>query len=641
MKDIKEIINLTSLKLLYSKSYYLIYAIENNGTIDMIKLLLPYFSSLNNEYQKKYPIYVAIENHKFDIADLLLKEGANINALNKNKENILFYLYNKKKLDKSNLKYILAKNIDINYKFKNLHFIEYLLNKNNNNNSTNNNSNTESKINSIDSNEKIYELIKIIFENLNFKNEFIIELLNLYKCNTLKMSYINEKMETENKTVEITKSMYELAIKSDNEKVIELLLKYDNKAKVFKRKGGYELLLTACKFNKSSIIKRLIECGVNINEIDSEGVNSLMIASQVGNLNIIKILIENNIRINERDYDNKNSLIYATEKGDLEIVQYLVEKQININVCSFSNGWNALFYAIDKNYKDIAVYLIDNDIDMYGNNLKNSNSKDILAFLYEHKNIDLIKYMTEKGVKLDGKYNNGDTLLMTACNNNDIEMVNFLIENGADINAVNLQLLVEKGINIHLKNTRGYTAFLYASKTSNLDMVKYLISKGGNIKDKNNLGYNALIEVCGHNKFEIVKYLIEYGIDINEQANDGGNALTLGIGRADIEIIKYLVKNGIDINHTTNGNFNAAFACIREGKLEELKFLIDEGIDLNCKNYDNCSLIDYAKCKKQYKIYNYLKKKEKEKEKEIELKKESKESNKFSYRSLIKKIILG
>ncbi|ORX76766.1 hypothetical protein BCR32DRAFT_329204, partial [Anaeromyces robustus] len=111
MKDIKEIINnndieelsysilnknLTFKKLRHSKSYYLMYAIENNGSIDIIKLLLPYFESLNYEYQKKYPLYAAIENHKFDIADLLLKEGANINALNSNKENILFYLYKKK-----------------------------------------------------------------------------------------------------------------------------------------------------------------------------------------------------------------------------------------------------------------------------------------------------------------------------------------------------------------------------------------------------------------------------------------------------------------------------------------------------------------------------------------------------------------
>ncbi|ORX76767.1 ankyrin [Anaeromyces robustus] len=140
------------------------------------------------------------------------------------------------------------------------------------------------------------------------------------------MTYINEKMETENKIIEITKSMYNLAIKSDNEKVIELLLKYDNKAKVFKKTDSYELLLTACKFNKSSIIKRLIEYGVNINEMNSEGLNALMIASQVGNLNIIKILIENKIRINERDDDNRNALIYAADKGNLEIVQYLIKK---------------------------------------------------------------------------------------------------------------------------------------------------------------------------------------------------------------------------------------------------------------------------------------------------------------------------
>lgn len=43
-------------------------------------------------------------------------------------------------------------------------------------------------------------------------------------------------METENKTITITKSMYDFAIKSDNKKVIELLLKYEDKAKLFRKK---------------------------------------------------------------------------------------------------------------------------------------------------------------------------------------------------------------------------------------------------------------------------------------------------------------------------------------------------------------------------------------------------------------------
>jgi len=435
MKEVKEIIRNNKIKeltysivnknaifknLCISKHSYLIFAIESNCSIEMIKLLLPYFSNLNYEYNKKVPLFIAIENHKFDIADLLLQMGARINSCNNNKEYILFYLYNRKKLDKLNLKYILSKNININKKYNNLHFIEYLIknnnstnnstnnnsnnrgnnnnnsnNNNNNNNNNNSNSNNNSIFitgniingNSINNNKKIYELIKTIFESLTFNNEFIINLLYLYKHKALKMSYIKEKMETENKKIIITKSMYDFAIISDNIKVIELLLKYENKDKIFKKKGGYELLLTACKLNRSFIIEWLIKNGIDINEKDTKGRNALMIASQSGNLDIIEILIENNISINERDYDNKNALIYATEKGNLKVVQYLIKKKININVSSLSNGWNALFYAICKNYNDIALYLIDNDIDMYGNNLKNCFSRNILSYAYEKKKI--------------------------------------------------------------------------------------------------------------------------------------------------------------------------------------------------------------------------------------------------------------
>jgi len=62
-------------------------------------------------------------------------------------------------------------------------------------------------------------------------------------------------MENENKKIKITKSMHDFEIKSNNIKVIELLLKYQYKVKIFKKKGGYELLLTACKLNRSFIIE--------------------------------------------------------------------------------------------------------------------------------------------------------------------------------------------------------------------------------------------------------------------------------------------------------------------------------------------------------------------------------------------------
>jgi len=94
MKDIKEIIKNNEIKelsysilnkdsifkdLCNSKYYYLIFAIENNSSIEMIKLLLPYISDLNYEHNQKIPLFIEIENHKFDIADLLLQMGARIN----------------------------------------------------------------------------------------------------------------------------------------------------------------------------------------------------------------------------------------------------------------------------------------------------------------------------------------------------------------------------------------------------------------------------------------------------------------------------------------------------------------------------------------------------------------------------------
>lgn len=90
----------------------------------------------------------------------------------------------------------------------------------------------------------------------------------------------------------------------------------------------------------------------------------------------------------------------------------------------------------------------------------------------------------------------GLTALMIGARAGHIEVVEILIDAGADID---------------LQNQRGRTALMFASSRGHLDILKLLVSKGADINLKDQQGNTALIH-AQHRRFkEIIDFLKEAG----------------------------------------------------------------------------------------------------------------------------------
>ncbi len=111
----------------------------------------------------------------------------------------------------------------------------------------------------------------------------------------------------------------------------------------------------------------------------------------------------------------------------------------------------------------------------------------------------------------------------------ELEMMELLIEYGADINAVCYEH--EKGSLEHFGNAFsgsdrcGYTPFLYSVRNADTAMVKWLIGHGADVHVTDYCGYNAVATVADNlddeNGLEILKILVENGVDIYEKTNYG------------------------------------------------------------------------------------------------------------------------
>jgi ankyrin repeat protein len=201
--------------------------------------------------------------------------------------------------------------------------------------------------------------------------------------------------------------------------------------------------------------------------------------------------------------------------------------------------------------------------------------------------VDVIKLLAEKidvNFKINKNVTNiriffeeeGDTILMWAVREGIKEIVEFLLNRGADAN---------------LKNNNGKTALMFSYK--NIEITKLLMKFGAKVNEIDNAKMSPLMWIIlksannTENKqtdiLNIVEFLITQGAEVNLKNEEGWTALMLAQAKFhDINLLKLLVDSGAILNDKSNNNSNALMCLANAGCREGFDFLISPNL-----NYDD------------------------------------------------------
>ena len=143
-----------------------------------------------------------------------------------------------------------------------------------------------------------------------------------------------------------------------------------------------------------------------------------------------------------------------------------------------------------------------------------------------------------------------------------VEVVNLLLEKGADVNArakdgatplhlavkrghvLAAKLLFTKGANLTAKDAEGNTPVHLASELYTTEMVKALISMGVMVNQKNESGWTPLHLAANKGKIEVVETLIAAGADINAVAGKGWTPLAVAVNCGHLQLTTHLRNHG-------------------------------------------------------------------------------------------------
>ena len=147
-----------------------------------------------------------------------------------------------------------------------------------------------------------------------------------------------------------------------------------------------------------------------------------------------------------------------------------------------------------------------------------------------HQDIEQVKKLIEEDVNVNAQDRHGNTALMYAVNMENLEIIKLLINNRADVtiqrtndgwtplmeatgiynNKIEImQLLIDSGANINVQDSLGYTPLMWATLQEDLEAVKLLVNSGADISIENNRGDTAIDLAITYESNDIADYLTD------------------------------------------------------------------------------------------------------------------------------------
>jgi ankyrin repeat protein len=236
----------------------------------------------------------------------------------------------------------------------------------------------------------------------------------------------------------------------------------------------------------------------------------------------------------------------------------------------------------------------------------------------------VVKHLVASGAGVNLKTVRGNTALMLAIQEGQIEVAYFLIKQGANTNIKNnlkvdaliltirnkekfkdpkkmVDLLINKGASLN-------NALIVASHHGYIDIVKRLIAEGADVNTRNKKGYTALIFAASQNYIDVVKFLVDKGADVNAKNKKGRTALMGTAFRGYTKMAGILLLHGADINARDNNGDTVLIMAAAYRKTEMVKLLLDYNADVNIKNQEGDTALMKAEAKGFLDIVTLLKK---------------------------------
>jgi len=289
------------------------------------------------------------------------------------------------------------------------------------------------------------------------------------------------------------------AIATEQQDIVEVLLKMDASCNVTNFKEGSALICAVSKKNMP-LIDTLLEKKADVNVASPWGGTAINTAVEQGDIKILKKLIAEKGNPDVKDKSGITPLIKAIEIQNSRMIQILINEKCDVNLCD-NQGFSPL---------DLSV--------------KNDRLMEL-------------NWLIHAGADLDRQHVGGRTALMFALNQGKEALAGTLIESKADVN---------------IPDDEGSTPLIVCAEKGYEDLLEPLIAHKADLNHKNKNDFGAIHVACLGQMEYFVECLIDAGCDRDLSNSQFGTPTEIVRNHTVNQVIDVMLNPPADIDSSSS-----------------------------------------------------------------------------------------
>ncbi|XP_065835495.1 putative ankyrin repeat protein RF_0381 [Oscarella lobularis] len=396
------------------------------------------------------------------------------------------------------------------------------------------------------------------------------------------------------------KTPFLVACQSGSVALVDLLIskRCNRLAETTLGRGALALAVIARQFEMT---KKLVEMGFDVNKAcDKAGCTSLHWAAAKGSAQIVTFLIDNGANLEAKTKLGSTPIMIAVCcHDDIDFLRLLISKGCDV-LTKDGSGRGLLHCAAAKNRLKVAEHLIDNGINI---ELQNNWGETPFLLACANGSAALVDLLISKGCNRLAESKLGRGALALAIIAGQFQMTKKLVEMGFDVNqpcgevgytllhwAVSkgsnqiVNFLIDKGAHLEAETKTGRTPIMIAVKKGNVELLDLLISKGCDVRAKDKCGHGLLVAAVWGEKVHMFKTVLKMGFDLNETCSNGRTCLHWAAVYDSASIAEILLEQGANLEPRAKRGRTPFLFAVAWGSNNVASLLSTKGCDIHAKD---------------------------------------------------------